>query len=174
MNKQYNNFKLSLILLIPFGSLIGISILFNVYNDYLKMAASQYNYDYLYICLFRLLEALILFISILVYMKDIQKEDNKLIYLIEGVQIISFIMIIIISSFMVNIYILIFPLLNYLFLWILVIAYRIYKQTSNKKKKSYFRVKIIMEKKGLIKKIIVFTIGIIIGMLIHSFLIGKI
>ena len=48
MNKQYNNFKLSLILLIPFGSLIGISILFNVYNDYLKMAASQYNYDYLY------------------------------------------------------------------------------------------------------------------------------
>ena len=49
MNKQYNNFKLSLILLIPFGSLIGISILFNVYNDYLKMAASQYNYDYLYI-----------------------------------------------------------------------------------------------------------------------------
>ena len=56
MNKQYNNFKLSLILLIPFGSLIGISILFNVYNDYLKMAASQYNYDYLYICLFRLLE----------------------------------------------------------------------------------------------------------------------
>ena len=29
-------------------------------------------------------------------------------------------------------------------------------------------------KKGLIKKIIVFTIGIIIGMLIHSFLIGKI
>lgn len=30
------------------------------------------------------------------------------------------------------------------------------------------------EKKGLIKKIIVFTIGIIIGMLIHSFLIGKI
>lgn len=93
--------KISLILLIPFGSLIGISILFNVYNDYLKMAASQYNYDYLYICLFRLLEALILFISILVYMKDIQKEDNKLIYLIEGVQIISFIMIIIISSFMV-------------------------------------------------------------------------
>lgn len=91
--------KISLILLIPFGSLIGISILFNVYNDYLKMAASQYNYDYLYICLFRLLEALILFISILVYMKDIQKEDNKLIYLIEGVQIISFIMIIIISSF---------------------------------------------------------------------------
>ena len=78
--------KISLILLIPFGSLIGISILFNVYNDYLKMAASQYNYDYLYICLFRLLEALILFISILVYMKDIQKEDNKLIYLIEGVQ----------------------------------------------------------------------------------------
>ena len=76
MNKQYNNFKLSLILLIPFGSLIGISILFNVYNDYLKMAASQYNYDYLYICLFRLLEALILFISILVYMKDIQKEMN--------------------------------------------------------------------------------------------------
>jgi hypothetical protein len=73
--------KISLILLIPFGSLIGISILFNVYNDYLKMAASQYNYDYLYICLFRLLEALILFISILVYMKDIQKEDNKLIYL---------------------------------------------------------------------------------------------
>ena len=70
--------KISLILLIPFGSLIGISILFNVYNDYLKMAASQYNYDYLYICLFRLLEALILFISILVYMKDIQKEDNKL------------------------------------------------------------------------------------------------
>ena len=66
--------KISLILLIPFGSLIGISILFNVYNDYLKMAASQYNYDYLYICLFRLLEALILFISILVYMKDIQKE----------------------------------------------------------------------------------------------------
>ena len=62
-------------------------------------------------------------------MKDIQKEDNKLIYLIEGVQIISFIMIIIISSFMVNIYILTFPLLNYLFLWILVIAYRIYKQT---------------------------------------------
>lgn len=121
--------KISLILLIPFGSLIGISILFNVYNDYLKMAASQYNYDYLYICLFRLLEALILFISILVYMKDIQKEDNKLIYLIEGVQIISFIMIIIISSFMVNIYILTFPLLNYLFLWILVIAYRIYKQT---------------------------------------------
>ena len=111
--------KISLILLIPFGSLIGISILFNVYNDYLKMAASQYNYDYLYICLFRLLEALILFISILVYMKDIQKEDNKLIYLIEGVQIISFIMIIIISSFMVNIYILTFPLLNYLFLWIL-------------------------------------------------------
>ena len=54
--------KISLILLIPFGSLIGISILFNVYNDYLKMAASQYNYDYLYICLFRLLEALILFI----------------------------------------------------------------------------------------------------------------
>lgn len=44
--------KISLILLIPFGSLIGISILFNVYNDYLKMAASQYNYDYLYICLF--------------------------------------------------------------------------------------------------------------------------
>lgn len=127
--------KISLILLIPFGSLIGISILFNVYNDYLKMAASQYNYDYLYICLFRLLEALILFISILVYMKDIQKEDNKLIYLIEGVQIISFIMIIIISSFMVNIYILTFPLLNYLFLWILVIAYRIYKQTSNKLKK---------------------------------------
>ena len=42
--------KISLILLIPFGSLIGISILFNVYNDYLKMAASQYNYDYLYIC----------------------------------------------------------------------------------------------------------------------------
>ena len=77
--------KISLILLIPFGSLIGISILFNVYNDYLKMAASQYNYDYLYICLFRLLEALILFISILVYMKDIQKEDNKLIYLIEDV-----------------------------------------------------------------------------------------
>ena len=38
--------KISLILLIPFGSLIGISILFNVYNDYLKMAASQYNYDY--------------------------------------------------------------------------------------------------------------------------------
>ena len=37
--------KISLILLIPFGSLIGISILFNVYNDYLKMAASQYNYD---------------------------------------------------------------------------------------------------------------------------------
>ena len=68
-------------------------------------------------------------------MKDIQKEDNKLIYLIEGVQIISFIMIIIISSFMVNIYILTFPLLNYLFLWILVIAYRIYKQTSNKLKK---------------------------------------
>ena len=32
--------KISLILLIPFGSLIGISILFNVYNDYLKMAAS--------------------------------------------------------------------------------------------------------------------------------------
>lgn len=31
-----------------------------------------------------------------------------------------------------------------------------------------------MEKKGFIKKIIVFTIGIIIGMLIHSFLIGKI
>ena len=31
-----------------------------------------------------------------------------------------------------------------------------------------------MEKKGLIKKIIVFKIGIIIGMLIHSFLIGKI
>lgn len=31
-----------------------------------------------------------------------------------------------------------------------------------------------MGKKGLIKKIIVFTIGIIIGMLIHSFLIGKI
>ena len=80
--------KISLILLIPFGSLIGISILFNVYNDYLKMAASQYNYDYLYICLFRLLEALILFISILVYMKYIQKEDNKLIYLIEGVHII--------------------------------------------------------------------------------------
>ena len=70
--------KISLILLIPFGSLIGISILFNVYNDYLKMAASQYNYDYLYICLFRLLEALILFISILVYMKDIQKEDNNI------------------------------------------------------------------------------------------------
>lgn len=133
--------KISLILLIPFGSLIGISILFNVYNDYLKMAASQYNYDYLYICLFRLLEALILFISILVYMKDIQKEDNKLIYLIEEVQIISFIMIIIISSFMVNIYILTFPLLNYLFLWILVIAYRIYKQTSNKLKKRYFRIK---------------------------------
>ena len=64
-----------------------------------------------------------------------QIEDNKLIYLIEGVQIISFIMIIIISSFMVNIYILTFPLLNYLFLWILVIAYRIYKQTSNKLKK---------------------------------------
>ena len=33
--------KISLILLIPFGSLIGISILFNVYNDYLKMAASN-------------------------------------------------------------------------------------------------------------------------------------
>lgn len=31
-----------------------------------------------------------------------------------------------------------------------------------------------MEKKGRIKKIIIFTIGIIIGMLIHSFLIGKI
>ena len=31
-----------------------------------------------------------------------------------------------------------------------------------------------MEKKGLIKKIIGFTIGIIIVMLIHSFLIGKI
>lgn len=31
-----------------------------------------------------------------------------------------------------------------------------------------------MEKKRTYKKIIIFTIGIIIGMLIHSFLIGKI
>lgn len=135
--------KISLILLIPFGSLIGISILFNVYNDYLKMAASQYNYDYLYICLFRLLEALILFISILVYMKDIQKEDNKLIYLIEGVS----------NNIIYNDYNhIIFhgkylytdiSITELLFLWILVIAYRIYKQTSNKLKKKYFRIKIL-------------------------------
>lgn len=114
----------------PFICLIGIIFFQYSYNAYLDLAATKMNYNYLFMCILKLIPSIWFLIAVIYYLKNIEKIKSILI--IEIIQIILLISIIIISAYNEILYSLIFNSIEYLFLWCMIISIQIYKQSIKK------------------------------------------
>ena len=115
--------------LIPSISLAGLMLSQYFYNSYLNLAASQMNYNYKFMCILKLISAIWFLITITYFLRSDGKVIKSII-IVEIIQIVLLISMIIISSYNVILYNLVFDSIEYLFLWCMVIVIQVLKQVK--------------------------------------------
>ena len=115
--------------LIPSISLAGLMLSQYFYNSYLNLDASQMNYNYKFMCILKLISAIWFLITITYFLRSDGKVVKSII-IVEIIQIVLLISMIIISSYNVILYNLVFDSIEYLFLWCMVIVIQVLKQVK--------------------------------------------